>query len=80
LATGRIRSSFAAMLSAPMTLSAPDSLISYSLMVLPVSGAPTENDRSIDSRNWLLSGSSSTSPFTAKLPAGTGGSAMGSVQ
>jgi len=50
------------------------------LIVLPVPGAPTENDRSIDSRDWLFRASSSTSPLTAKLPTGLGGSAMGPVQ
>ena len=36
-------------------------------MVLP---APTENDRSIASRNSLFSGSSSTSPLTVKTVEG----------
>jgi hypothetical protein len=48
--------------------------------VLPVSGAPTENERSIASRKRLLSGSSSTTPLTLNAVAGSGGSATGSVR
>ena len=47
--------------------------------MFPVPGAPTEKERSIDSMNSSLNGSSSTSPLTAKFVAGTGGSAIGSV-
>ena len=47
--------------------------------MFPVPGAPTENERSIESMNWSLNGSSSTSPLTANAVGGTGGSAIGSV-
>ena len=47
--------------------------------MLPVPGAPTENERSIAIRYSLLSGSSSTMPLTENAVAGTGGSATGSV-
>jgi len=50
------------------------------LIVLPVPGAPTENERSIESMNSSLNGSSSTSPLTANCVGGTGGSAIGSVK
>ena len=43
-------------------------------------GAPTEKERSIESMNSLLNGSSSTRPLTAKAVSGTGGSAIGSVK
>jgi hypothetical protein len=49
------------------------------LIVLPVPGAPTENERSIASRNSSFSGSRSARPLTANAVAGTGGSAIGSV-
>ena len=48
--------------------------------MFPVSGAPTENERSIAIRNCELSGSSSTTPLTENAVAGTGGSATGSVR
>ena len=52
------------------------SSVTKSLIVFPVSGAPTENDRSIVSRRRLPSGSTSTNPLTPKP---VNGSAIGSV-
>jgi hypothetical protein len=49
------------------------------LISFPVPGAPTENDRSIESMCSLLNGRSSTIPFTANCVGGTGGSKIGSV-
>ena len=61
----------------PLVGRVPRSDTSKSLIVLPVSGAPTENDRSIAIRRSSSSGSSSTSPLTENWVAGTGGSATG---
>ena len=49
------------------------------LIVFPVSGAPTENERSMEMSVSSLSSRSSTTPLTRKAVAGTGDSATGSV-
>ena len=63
-------------LSSPETSSAPGRPTRCSATELPT---PTENERSIASRNWLFSGSSSTRPLTLKALGGTGSAATEST-